>query len=622
MNLRFACTLIVVYCLPFFCGSAAAQNCVPTGLNQTVITTPCTEVCRDLFFQVPDLRSSADYTIIRVPYAPYEYITPGGTTDDRLYDDDTYSTVFNLPFPFCFYDSVYRKAIVSSNGLVTFDTTYAACTPGGAAYNIISPVPFDGGGTICAYDHYPRSSIMGVFMDLDPRPGPTSPVVSSPADRKIEWRVEGVFPCRRFVVSFYRIGVFEAMPCGLRTPATFQIVIYESTGVIDVFIENKNCDALGPEGPNAILGIQDFTRTKGLAAAGKNADPGWIANREGYRFVPSGGTSRFLQSELLNMDLSPVVNATTAITTPGLLDLHFPNVCTPGNLQQYILRTTFAACDDANVLLVGLDTITIRKDIPDFAISTTSTPTICEGESNGRIEAIPGLGTPPYEFTLQPAGLVQTGNSADFTGLAGGTYSLVVKDASGCSAAPVPLVVTEGPPPIKVKTFPFDTTVFAGDQFLLTALASHPDADQFLWTPATGLSNAAISNPIVTAGAAGDVMRYKVTASTIPGCKGDGFVTVRVYKGPDIYVPTGFTPDNDGKNDLFKPVPVGISRYHYFRVYDRWGKLVFSTTQLNRGWDGTIDGVKLPAGVFVWMIEGVTKENRLITRKGTVTLIR
>ncbi|MCX6315723.1 MAG: gliding motility-associated C-terminal domain-containing protein [Bacteroidetes bacterium] len=605
-----------------FSAKVRGQNCVPTGINGTVITTPCTETCRDLFFQVPDLRSSADYTVISVPYAPFPYVTPGATTDDRLYDDDTYSSIFDLPFPFCFYDSVYRRAIVSSNGLITFDTAYAYCGPGQAGYSIGLPIPAAPGLNSCSSDHYPRSSIMGVFMDLDPRPGPTSPVVSSPPERKIEWRVEGVFPCRRFVVSFYRVGVYEAIPCGLRSPATFQIVIYESTGVIDVFIENKNCDALGPAGSRAILGVQDQTRTKGKAAPGKNATASWTASQEGYRFVPSGGSSRFIRSELLNMDFSPVATATVSRTTPGLLDLNFSNICTSEPEKQYLLRTTFAACDDPNTLLTGLDTITIKKDIPDFAVTTTTTATICKGDLNGTLQAIPGSGSAPYQFTLSPGNQLQSGNSAVYNGLAGGDYLLTVKDASGCSANPIPVTVAEGPVRTKVWVNPFDTIVYAGDKFQLNAIASNPDATVFSWSPSAGLSDPTIAVPVVTAGDAGAVVKYRVVASTIPGCKGDGFVTVRVYKGPDIYVPTAFTPNNDGVNDLFLPVPVGIKQYSYFRVYNRWGNLVFSTTQMDKGWDGTFQGNPMPPGSFIWMIEGWTKDNCPITKKGVVTIIR
>ena len=79
-------------------------------------------------------------------------------------------------------------------------------------------------------------------------------------------------------------------------------------------------------------------------------------------------------------------------------------------------------------------------------------------------------------------------------------------------------------------------------------------------------------------------------------------------------MPTGFTPNNDGKNDMFTPIPVGIKSYNYFRIFNRWGQMIFSTTRQNKGWDGMTGGKELPAGVYVWMIEGVTKIGRVITK--------
>ena len=87
-------------------------------------------------------------------------------------------------------------------------------------------------------------------------------------------------------------------------------------------------------------------------------------------------------------------------------------------------------------------------------------------------------------------------------------------------------------------------------------------------------------------------------------------------------MPTGFTPNGDGKNDKFKPFTVGITNLNYFRVYNRWGQLIFSTAKLNDGWDGRVSGREQPSGTYVWMVQGVARDGKVITKKGTVTLIR
>ena len=269
MVLKLLRVFTAISCFLFLSGNLFAQNCVLTGINHTSISSSCSQTCRDLTFQIPDIRSSSDYKVVSIPYNPYPYVTAGATEDPILYDDDKYSAVFNLPFPFCFYDSVYRKAVISSNGLVTFDTTYANCLT--AAFIIDSTIPHPNALFKCALNDYPPASIMGAFMDLDPRLG------SSPSDRKIEWRVEGTAPCRRFVVSYFHIGAFALTPCGQNpdSAATFQMVMYESTGLIDVFLQSKFCDAL--TGIRCVLGIQDFSRTRAVAAPGKNATV-WTAS--------------------------------------------------------------------------------------------------------------------------------------------------------------------------------------------------------------------------------------------------------------------------------------------------------------------------------------------------------
>ena len=345
-------------CFAFLSIKLFAQNCILTGLNHTSISSSCNQQCRDLTFQIPDISGSSTYTVVNIPYNPYPYVTTGATEDPTLYNDDKYSAVFNLPFPFCFYDSVYRKAVISSNGLVTFDTAYADCFQ--AAYFIDSTIPHSGFFS-CNNEDYPPASIMAAFMDLDPRPGPLDTIFSSPSDRKIEWRVEGIAPCRRFVVSYYHIGAFLRTPCGQNpdSAATFQIVMYESTGLIDVFIQSKFCVTLGPGGPNSILGVQDFSRTRAVAAPGKNATV-WTASKEGYRFVPSGGASRFVSSELLAMDLSHIASANSSRSTPGLLDLTFRNVCSSAATTQYIVKTIYSACENPSVQLTSMDTITVN----------------------------------------------------------------------------------------------------------------------------------------------------------------------------------------------------------------------------------------------------------------------
>jgi len=90
----------------------------------------------------------------------------------------------------------------------------------------------------------------------------------------------------------------------------------------------------------------------------------------------------------------------------------------------------------------------------------------------------------------------------------------------------------------------------------------------------------------------------------------------------NIYVPKVFTPNNDGTNDLLKPILVGIQTFHYFSVYNRWGNLIYTTQDPNRGWDGTFKGVAQPVETYLWMAEGIDVEGKRVLAKGMTSLVR
>jgi gliding motility-associated-like protein len=97
----------------------------------------------------------------------------------------------------------------------------------------------------------------------------------------------------------------------------------------------------------------------------------------------------------------------------------------------------------------------------------------------------------------------------------------------------------------------------------------------------------------------------------------------RVYfAGINIYVPRVFTPNGDGTNDLLKPILVGIATFHYFTVYNRWGNIIFTTTDPNKGWDGTFKGVPQPVETYLWIAEGIDINGKKIVAKGMTSLVR
>ena len=86
-------------------------------------------------------------------------------------------------------------------------------------------------------------------------------------------------------------------------------------------------------------------------------------------------------------------------------------------------------------------------------------------------------------------------------------------------------------------------------------------------------------------------------------------------------MPNAFHPGGT-RNPVLRPIPVGMSSLDYFRVYNRWGVMVFQTTQVGKGWDGTIGGKPQGAGTYVWMVSGTDYTGKNVKRKGTAVLIQ
>jgi gliding motility-associated-like protein len=141
----------------------------------------------------------------------------------------------------------------------------------------------------------------------------------------------------------------------------------------------------------------------------------------------------------------------------------------------------------------------------------------------------------------------------------------------------------------------------------------------YQWIPSVGLNNATIQTPIFNYN---QQQQYLIRINTTEGCVITDTLLVRMFTQREIYLPTTFSPNGDGANDVLTPRLVGIADLIYFRVYDRWGQLMYQTTQENQGWDGIYKGTKQPMETYAWMAEGKDIDGNIIKRSGTVILLR
>ena len=169
----------------------------------------------------------------------------------------------------------------------------------------------------------------------------------------------------------------------------------------------------------------------------------------------------------------------------------------------------------------------------------------------------------------------------------------------------------------------YATNVFAGNDTI--AATNQPvqlwasGGISYEWRPASGLSNPNIFNPI----AINNTDRsYVLRAFTPLGCESFDTLNIKIYDGPEIYVPRAFTPNGDGLNEILKALPAGVKQFKNFTIYNRFGQVVFSTAVSSKGWNGVFKGKAQKPGAYIWTASAIGYAGNEIFRKGTVILIR
>jgi gliding motility-associated-like protein len=160
-----------------------------------------------------------------------------------------------------------------------------------------------------------------------------------------------------------------------------------------------------------------------------------------------------------------------------------------------------------------------------------------------------------------------------------------------------------------------DQTIFLGQKIQL--FVSGPGTI-YQWSPSTGLSNTHVARP--TASPTADIT-YK--AKVIKGgCSGEDSVRITIVDLTDIYVPTAFTPNNDGRNDTIKPFFGTRFTLREFSIFNRWGERIFTSNKRGEGWNGKIGGVEQNPGVYIWVLKYIDDKDRMAERKGSLLLLR
>jgi gliding motility-associated-like protein len=285
-------------------------------------------------------------------------------------------------------------------------------------------------------------------------------------------------------------------------------------------------------------------------------------------------------------------------------------VATPAVTTEYFVTATTGICTNTDSVTVNIRPAPVANAGDDIAI--------CVGKSV-LLNASGGLSYQwsPSTYFVTPSTVSDINPTVKPAETI--TYSLMVTDINGCSSlAPDEVTVAVTP---SVKIFAGNDTIAAMNQPMQLKVVETGTAGvtQYRWSPAFFLDNETIANPVATLP---HDQVYTVTGTTADGCEGTDDIRIKVYKGPDIYVPSGFTPNSDGLNDILYAIPVGIKEFRQFRIFNRWGQTIFLTRNASQGWDGKIGGRPQGTGTYIWIADGVDYLGNVITKKGSVTIIR
>lgn|GEM_PF-321497 len=190
-------------------------------------------------------------------------------------------------------------------------------------------------------------------------------------------------------------------------------------------------------------------------------------------------------------------------------------------------------------------------------------------------------------------------------------YTVYITDQYGCKDSQNVNVQVY---PLAVLEMPESVNIYPGESY---QLLSNTNALYFQWFPPSGINDPTLSDPTFNPEVR---TRYFVTATTEHGCEIKDSIDILVNESV-IDVPNAFTPGND-LNGKFKAVNRGIYKLNNFSVFNRWGNKVFSTSNINEGWDGTYKGTPQPMGVYMYIIDAQSESGKRFQQNGNVTLIR
>ncbi len=404
------------------------------------------------------------YNVQTIPYNPYSFST-GAPIIINI--DDAWGPQTALPFNFCFYGNTYNTAQPGSNGMVSFDLF-----PQGSycPWPINAPIPDPGN---------PLNCIMGPWHDINPSFGGA-----------VYAQMYGTAPCRVYVVSWLQNAMFSCTS----TFTTQQIAIYETTNIVEVYIQSKPLCSTWNAGAS-ILGVHNATGTAAVAVAGHNYPTQWSATNEAWRWTPAGA------STLTNVAWYEVGN-------PVAIGTSLAVTACPTSNTSYYAEITYTNCDGSTVQV--RDTVNVGFT-PGFSLNPTVNDVNCPGAATGSASVTITGGTPPFSYLWSNGA-----TTSSISNVPAGVYTVTVTDGVGCQ-------VIESYTILQPNAFSYANTstnslCFGGNTGTASAvITGGTPGYTYSWSPTGQTAQTAVG---LTAGL------YNVTVTDANGCTSQSNVTV------------------------------------------------------------------------------------------------
>jgi gliding motility-associated-like protein len=349
-----------------------------------------------------------------------------------------------------------------------------------------------------------------------------------------------------------------------------------------------------------------------------------------YTFTPAAGQCATATNLTVTVSAAiiPVFNAVGPLcvnAAPPMLPSTSNNgingTWNPAVISTSTAGTTNYIFTPANGQCAGTTQLTITVQ-PVSTLKITNPPVVCVPTTVDLTSPVITNGSGPglsYTYWTDAAATIALSNPATIT--AGGTYYIKATPSGSCSVAqtePVVVVIRQEIASIRYPTL----TVLPAVNLPLNARDLGANYT-YSWMPAIGLNAYNVRTPVFNHN---QTTEYLVKIDAGGGCVLRDTLLIKVTEPTsldcDIFVPKAWSPNGDGHNDKLIPLSVCITELKYFRIFNRWGKLMFETNRMGTGWDGTFRGQPQVLDTYTWTMRAVGVDGRDIHRAGNALLLR